>query len=97
MLHHHTRTPYHPQSNGIVEAFNKVFENARTKVCNTTRDDWDEHVPPMLWEYKTTKQITQHTPSRLMYGKEAIMSMEFLIPNLNVPLMTKMLEEGTLK
>ena len=38
-IQHKNMTPYHPRENEMVEYFNKIIDNALTKVCNVRRDD----------------------------------------------------------
>ena len=47
-IQHKKSTPYHPQENGTIEAFNKILEIALTKVCNINHDDWDLKIPTVL-------------------------------------------------
>jgi hypothetical protein len=44
-------------------------------------DDWDLHIPAVLLAYRTKKHATTgYTPFQLIYGRQAILSIETLIP-----------------
>jgi transposase InsO family protein len=82
-VHHQKSTPYHPQANETIESFNKILETTLTKIFNVNMDDWDLRILAVLWAYRITcKKLTMQTPFKLVYGLEAIVLMEYLVPSL---------------
>ena len=81
-----------------MEEFNNILENALTKVCNLNKDGWNLRIPTILWAYKTTsKKLTGQTPFRLVYGKEAMMPMEYIIPSLRIAAFTDMVDPNIME
>lgn len=56
------------------------------------------HVPIVIWAYRTTcKKLTGKTPFRLVYGVEAIILMEYIVPSLCITSLTSMVDREALE
>ena len=67
-----TRTaPYHPESDGMIERFNRTCLMMRSMFVNDRRDNWHELLPFVMHAYRTSvHESTGYSPFRLMMGEE---------------------------
>ena len=64
-------TPYHPQSDGMVERFNRTLTTMLSNFVNDNHSDWDEYLPYVMMAYRsTTHETTGFSPNSLMLGRE---------------------------
>jgi hypothetical protein len=76
-----TSTPVHPQANGQAESSNKIIINNLKKRLKDKKGSWAEELPFVLWADRTTiKNATGQTPFSLVFGTEAVIPTEMVIP-----------------
>ena len=64
-------TPYHPQSDGMVERFNRTLKDMISKYIRADGVDWDQKVQPCTFAYNSSVHAaTGHTPFFLLHGFE---------------------------
>ncbi|CAL8132253.1 unnamed protein product [Prunus armeniaca] len=70
-------SPAHPQSNGQVEAVNKIIKKTLKTKLDKAKGCWPELLPEVLWSYRTTfRTSTGETPFSLSFGTEAVAPVE---------------------
>jgi sulfur carrier protein ThiS len=68
---HKTTTPYNPQSNGLIERFNRTLGQILQRRSPKEKQDWHLYLPAALFAYRSIKQeSTKQSPFFLMYGYE---------------------------
>lgn len=78
---HKTRTtPLHPQSDGLVERFNRTLAQQLAIVTAKHQQDWDNHVPLVLMACRSAVQdSTSCSPALLMLGREIRTPAEMMV------------------
>ncbi|CAG2228504.1 unnamed protein product [Mytilus edulis] len=65
---------YHPQTNDLIERFNKTIQQLILIVCSESHDDWDTNIKE-IFSYRTLKNKTTKTfPYNVMFGRPSVMS-----------------------
>ena len=64
-------TAYHPQTDGLVERFNRTLIAMLSKISKKGGQDWDRRLPYVLFAYRATEQqSTLESPFFLLYGRD---------------------------
>ena len=64
-------TPYRPNSNGLVERFNRTLAKMIRSFIEDNTSEWDVHIPLLTAAYRSTiHPATGFTPNLLMFGRE---------------------------
>ena len=72
-------TPYHPQSDGLIERFNRTLLSMLSTSVEDSPFEWEDHVQKVCMAYNTSVQsTTEFTPFFLMFGREARLPVDLL-------------------
>ena len=64
-------TAYHPESDSMVERFNRTLAAMLSKYVAKHQKDWDMYLPQVMMAYRSSEhESTKYTPHRLMIGRE---------------------------
>ena len=64
-------TAYHPQTDGLVERFNRNLTDMLAKTTDKGGQDWDTRLPYVLFAYRCSMQSsTMESPFFLLYGRD---------------------------
>ena len=82
---HGNSTPYYPQSNGKVEAINKILKRMLQRMIGVCKRNWNLILYYDLWVFRTlVRNATRFTPFQLVYGLEAILLVQCEISSLEL-------------
>ena len=72
---------YHPAGNAITERENATIKNMLSAYCSEKRDDWDEHLGPVMMAYCSMVHSTlKETPNMMMLGRQVRVPIDALLP-----------------
>ena len=72
-------TPYHPQSDGMIERFNRTPLSMLSTTIENNENDWDLKLPCLMLTYRSSvHEATKETPFKLMFGHEVCLPVDIM-------------------
>lgn len=78
---HKTRTtPYHPQSDGMVERFNRTLLSMLSLFVEENQSNWDALLPYVMLAYRSSvHSSTGFTPFKVVFGQEMVLPVDIML------------------
>ena len=74
-------TPYHPQTNGLVERLHQTIMHMIGKLGEDIKADWPSHLAEIAHAYNATQSaVTGYSPHYLMFGQQPRLLVDFVFP-----------------
>ena len=73
-------TPYHPQTNGLVERMNSTLLAILRALLERAKRKWHVYVDKQIFAYNATRNDrTGYSPHFLMFGREPLLAIDILL------------------
>jgi hypothetical protein len=73
-------TVMHPQSDGMVERYNRTIGHMLASFVAKHQRNWDEYIPMLLMAYRSsTHETTGVSPCKMMFGREINLPIDLLL------------------
>ena len=70
-IHPIVTSPYHPQTDGLVERFNQTLKSMLRRFSDEEGKEWDKMIPYILFAYREVPQATTgFSPFELLFGRD---------------------------
>ena len=74
-------TPFRPQSDGMIERFNRTLAEILSKRVDVRQNDWDVHLPYAMLAYRTSvHSATGFSPAEILLGYKVKLPLDLLMP-----------------
>jgi hypothetical protein len=72
-------TPYHPQSDGMIERHNRTLQNSLAMMVKKNQKDWDLKLPFAMFVYHTSVHETiKNSPYYMCFGREVTLPIDVM-------------------